>query len=352
MRPVRVMVVDDSVVVRLLVAEAIRAEKGLELAGTAANGRLAVDKLAEINPDVIVLDVEMPELDGLGALVEIRKIDRKVPIVMFSTLTSSGASATVEALTRGASDYVQKPSAKDRDHSIQVMREELVPKLLALGERMQPRHAPPPPRPRSLAPRTAARVDVLVIGVSTGGPNALANMLPGLAADFPVPVLIVQHMPPMFTEMLAKRLNALSPLNVREAQGGEVLKPGDVWIAPGGKHLDLRRVGSDVQLWTHEGPHENSCRPAVDVLFRAAAGVYGAGVLSVVMTGMGSDGYLGSKAIRAAGGQVLAQDQASCVVYGMPRFIVENDLADAVLSLDDIAGEITRRMPRTALLRR
>ena len=353
MRPVRVMIVDDSVVVRLLVAEAIRGDKGLELAGTAANGRIALEKLAELKPDVIVLDVEMPELDGLATLAEIRKRDRKVPVVMFSTLTSHGASATVEALTRGASDYVQKPSASNRDHSIQVMRAELVPKLLALGERMQT-------RPHSVAVRTPTRtprpglrppVTLLVLGVSTGGPNALADMLPGLPADLPVPVLIVQHMPPVFTGMLAKRLDALSPLNVQEAQGGEVLRAGDVWIAPGGKHLSLRREGTEVALWTNEEPHVNSCRPAVDVLFTAAAKIYGSGVLAVVMTGMGQDGFRGSKDVTAQGGQVLAQDQASSVVWGMPRFVAENGLADAVLPLEDLAAEITRRMPAHALRR-
>jgi two-component system chemotaxis response regulator CheB len=349
MRPVRVMVVDDSVVVRLLVAEAIRAEKGLELAGTAANGRIALEKLADFQPDVIVLDVEMPVLDGLATLVELRKVDRRIPVVMFSTLTSAGASATVEALTRGASDYVQKPSASNRDHSVQVMREELVPKLLALGERMLPRAPRPASAVRPPLRRNRPAVDVLVIGVSTGGPNALADMLPGLPADLPVPVLIVQHMPPLFTEMLAKRLNALTPLTVREAQGGEVLRAGDVWIAPGGKHLSVRREGGEAVLWTHDDPPVNSCRPAVDVLFDAASQVYGAGVLAVVMTGMGSDGFNGVKQVHARGGQVLAQDQASSVVWGMPRFVAESGLADAVLPLDQIAGDIVRRMPRTAL---
>jgi two-component system chemotaxis response regulator CheB len=352
MKPVRVMVVDDSVVVRILVAEAIRGEKGLELAGTAANGRIALEKLDEIKPDVIVLDVEMPELDGLATLVEVRKRDRKVPIVMFSTLTSTGAAATVEALTRGASDYVQKPSARDRDHSIQVMREELVPKLLALGERMQvrPNALPLPHRP--LTRLAGAKVDVLVLGVSTGGPNALADLLPGLPADLPVPVLIVQHMPPVFTEMLAKRLNALTPLNVAEAQGGELLRAGDIWIAPGGKHLSVRHEGADVALWTNDEPPVNSCRPAVDVLFTAASEIYGAHVLAVVMTGMGQDGFRGCKDIRAKGGQILAQDQATSVVWGMPRFIAENGLADAVLPLEDLAGEISRRTARPALVRR
>lgn len=355
MRPVRVMVVDDSVVVRLLVAEAIRAEKGLELAGTAANGRIALAKLAELRPDVIVLDVEMPELDGLSTLVELRKVDRRIPVVMFSTLTSAGASATVEALTRGASDYVQKPSASNRDHSVQVMREELVPKLLALGERLLPAASRPASTTRAPLRRHQPRVEALVIGVSTGGPNALADMLPGLPADFPVPVLIVQHMPPVFTEMLAKRLDALTPLSVREAQGGEVLRAGDVWIAPGGRHLSVRREAGEVRLWTHDEPPVNSCRPAVDVLFSAAAKVWGDGLLSVVMTGMGADGFQGVKEIAAVGGQVLAQDQASSVVWGMPRFVAESGLADAVVPLDQLAREIVRRAPASAtsaLLRR
>ncbi|MDP3714541.1 MAG: chemotaxis response regulator protein-glutamate methylesterase [Mycobacteriales bacterium] len=342
MRPLRVMTVDDSVVVRLMVAEALRGEKDFELAGFAQNGQVALDKLTEIAPDLIVLDVEMPVMDGLTTLLELRKRRSKIPVVMFSTLTSRGASATIEALTRGASDYVQKPSAASREESLQLLRAELLPKLRALGAKALAGPRAPVATPR--ARRTAlGPVDVVVIGVSTGGPNALADMLPGLPADLPVPVLIVQHMPPAFTGMLAKRLDSLCPLTVAEAQGGEVLAPGQVWVAPGGKHLVVKKVGAHVVTAINEEPPENSCRPAADPLFRSVVAAYGARVLSVVMTGMGSDGHKGTQAVVAAGGQVIAQDAESCVVYGMPRFVVEAGLADAVLSLEHIAAEITRR---------
>lgn len=343
MSAVRVMVVDDSVVVRLLVAEALRGSPDLELAGVAANGRIALEKLDALAPDVVVLDVEMPELDGLQTLELLRKRDRQLPVVMFSTLTSRGASATVEALTLGASDYVQKPSEGSREQSLAVLREELLPKLVALGSRRRRPPAAPPPkaRPRS---RTAP-VQAIVIGVSTGGPVALAEMLPHLPSDLPVPVFVVQHMPPMFTRMLAERLDKRCPLAVAEAQGGEVVAPGQIWLAPGGSHLIVQRVGAEVTLATHDGPPVNSCRPAVDILFEAATQVYGAGLLAVVMTGMGQDGLRGCRAVQAAGGQVIVQDEETSVVWGMPRFVAESGIADAVLPLDQIAQEICRRVP-------
>ncbi len=339
-RPKRVLVVDDSVVVRMLVAEVLRADPGFELAGVAANGRIALDCLDRVQPDVVVLDVEMPELDGLQTLAEIRRRNRTLPVVMFSTLTSRGATATIEALTLGASDYVQKPSTGSRDQSLAVLRTELLPRLHALVRR--PRAVPPAPRPRG--PVGTSRVDVVVIGVSTGGPNALADVLPCLPADLPVPVLVVQHMPVTFTRMLAERLDRLCPLAVAEAQGGEVVLPGTVWLAPGGQHLAVERRGVGRQLVTHDGDPVNSCRPAVDVLFEAAVGTYGAGVLAVVMTGMGQDGLRGCESVKAAGGQIVAQDEASSVVWGMPRFVAQAGLAEAVLPLDQLAAEITRRV--------
>ncbi len=350
MRPIRVMTVDDSVVVRLMVAEALRGEPDFELAGFAQNGQIALDKLDAIRPDVIVLDVEMPVMDGLTTLKELRKRDRRLPVVMFSTLTSRGASATVEALTLGAGDYMQKPSAAGRDESLAVLKRELLPKLRALGGRRRDGEAriagvAPEPRTYAASPPRAGRVEVVVLGISTGGPNALADMLPGLPADLPVPVLIVQHMPPVFTEMLAKRLDNLSALSVREAQGGEVPRAGEVWIAPGGKHMVLQAGKDGPELVLNEDPQVNSCRPAVDPLFRSAVEVYGSKVLAVVMTGMGKDGLDGCRAVHAQQGQVIVQDAESSVVWGMPRFVAEAGIAEAVLPLEQIAAEISRRAP-------
>lgn len=345
------MTVDDSVVARLVVAESLRGEPDLVLAGFAQNGSAALDKLTELDPDVIVLDVEMPVMDGLETLTELRRRGIRVPVIMFSTLTGKGAATTVEALTRGASDYVQKPSATSTAESVAVLKAELLPKLRALAPRVeQPvpvatrQQAAVRERPRAGVATQARRPELVVIGISTGGPNALSEMLPGLAADLPVPVLIVQHMPPMFTTMLAGRLDARCPLPVAEAAGGELLLPSRVWVAPGGRHLVVQRTPAGVVLGTHEGEPENSCRPAVDVLFRSAAEVFRGAVLAVVMTGMGRDGFAGSAVLKSQGAQVLAQDQDSSVVWGMPRFVAENGLADAVLPLDRIAEEINRRV--------
>ena len=342
MRPVRVLVVDDSVVSRMIVSEAVSSDPDLEVAGTAGDGQAALDRVAELRPDIVVLDVEMPVLDGLEALKALRARDRKLPVVMLSSLTSKGASTTVDALTYGASDYVTKPSTGSRAESVAALQRELLPKLKALAARGSgPRPAP------ALLPRTrTGPVDAVVIGISTGGPNALAAMLPDLPADLGVPVLVVQHMPPLFTAMLAQRLDNLSALPVREAQGAEDVSAGGVWIAPGGRHLVVERHDGPPRLSLLDTPPENSCRPAVDVLFRSAARAYGPRLLAVVMTGMGQDGYAGSRVVREAAGRVLAQDEETSVVWGMPRYIAESGLADAVLPLDRIAGEITRLVRR------
>jgi two-component system chemotaxis response regulator CheB len=340
-RKVRVLVVDDSVVVRLLVAQALHANPELELAGVANNGHAAIAKVEELEPDVVVLDVEMPEMDGLTALKAIRAKHRRLPVVMFSTLTSRGASATIDALTFGASDYVTKPSTSNREESLLVLREELLPRLVALGSKghEKPRPAPPRPRRHALAP-----VEAVVVGVSTGGPNALVTLLEQLPADLSVPVLIVQHMPPTFTDLLARRLDKITELDVREAVDGELLRAGQVRIAPGGRHLVLVRTQDGVMTATNEEPPVNSCRPAVDILFASAARVYGDGTLAVVMTGMGQDGLVGSRAVKDAGGQVVVQDAETSVVWGMPRFVAEEGIAEAVRPLDQLAGEIARRV--------
>jgi two-component system chemotaxis response regulator CheB len=341
MAPIRVLVVDDSVVVRRIVTEVLGRDPTLNVVGTAANGMLALAKLGPLAPDVVVLDLEMPEMDGLTTLTELRKTHPRLPVIIFSTLTERGAVATLDALGRGASDYVTKPTnAVGGSGAQERIERELAPKIRALASRNYP---PPPATPTVRPPSLpATRVDLLAIGVSTGGPNALAEVIPHLPADFPLPIVIVQHMPPVFTRSLAARLDQLSPLSVREGEEGALVAPGSVWIAPGDHHMVLRRDGS--QLWLHlnHGPQENSCRPAVDPLFRSVAEVCSSRCLALVLTGMGADGLAGARAIHAAGGQVMAQDQASSVVWGMPGAVTEAGLASS-WPLAAIADELQRR---------
>jgi two-component system chemotaxis response regulator CheB len=347
--PIRVLVVDDSVVIRRLLRDVLSADPLIEVVGTASNGHIALAKVTQLSPDLVVLDVEMPELDGLATLRALRASHPQLPVIMFSSATARGAAVTIEALLLGANDYVTKPSnVGSLGMAIDRVREELVPKVKALcGAPSGLPPSPVPSRPGSAAARPAlppSRIDVVAIGVSTGGPTALAQVLSSLPGDLPVPAVIVQHMPPVFTRYLAERLDAQCALRVSEAGGGEALEPGHVWIAPGDSHLVVHRLDGRVGLRTHQGPPENSCRPAVDVLFRSVAETFGPHAIGVVLTGMGYDGRRGCESIRAAGGQVLAQDEASSVVWGMPGAVVAAGLADVVVPLDRIASEVTRRV--------
>lgn len=364
-RPVRVLIADDAVVVRRLVSDVLSAVPAIDVVGTAINGRLALTKIAQLKPDVVILDVEMPEMDGIETLVELRKTDPRLPVIMFSTLTERGAAITVEALMRGANDYVTKPAnVGSVSAAMDQVRSELVPRILSLsGLQVPGASAPigrgnrtvaaPSPRPSfrpssgSHVPRPAARVDVVVLGISTGGPSALAELVPKLPGDLAVPVLIVQHMPPMFTRLLAERLDRTSAVVVSEASGDELAEPGTCWLAAGDRHLRVV-AGADgrPRVALDDGPRENSCRPSVDVLFRSAAEVFGEHTLGVIMTGMGQDGLRGSADIVAAGGRVIVQDQASSVVWGMPGAVVGAELADQVLPAAQIPDELVRRVAR------
>ena len=343
--PIRVLVADDSAVFRRLVADALAADPAIEVVGTAANGKLALAKLAAARPDVVVLDVEMPELDGLATLREIRRQAPRLPVVMFSAFTARGATETLEALALGATEYFTKPAGANLDDSLRVIRDELIPELKALCGPQIPPASRPPASPSAVraAPRPTGRVEVVVVAASTGGPNALTAVFAGLPRDFPVPVLVVQHMPPVFTKLLAARLTAVNPLPVEEGRGGEPVAPGRAWLAPGDFHMAAERDAQGVRLAVGQAAPENSCRPAADVLFRSVAKVYGPGVLAVVLTGMGQDGLRGCEAVKAAGGQVIAQDEDTSVVWGMPGFVARAGLADRVLPLPHIAAEIVRR---------
>ncbi|MGN6302535.1 MAG: protein-glutamate methylesterase/protein-glutamine glutaminase [Angustibacter sp.] len=379
MPPVRVLVVDDSVVVRRLVSDVLASDPEIEVVATASNGRLALNRLDQVAPDLVTLDIEMPELDGIATLREMRARGNRVPVIMFSTLTERGAAATLDALEAGASDYVTKPAnVGSIGESLEQVRQSLVPKIKALVPRPTsaglttavPRQpgapgiraasaAAPASTPAStsgrlvLAARAArtAPFRVLVVGCSTGGPDALARLLGDLPADLPVPVAVVQHMPPVFTKQFAMRLDRALPFRVVEAESGQVLERGSVYIAPGDHHLALTASGGRVVTALNQEPPENFCRPAVDVLFRTAARAYGRDVLGVVLTGMGTDGRRGSQDVVTAGGSVVVQDEATSVVWGMPGAVAQAGVAEEVLPLGELPAAITRRLARAGELR-
>lgn len=345
MVPVRVLIVDDSVVVRKLLSEALASASEIELAGTASSGAIALAKIPQVNPDVITLDIEMPGLNGIQTLTEIRKLYPKLPVIMFSTLTERGAAITLEALSLGASDYLTKPTnSSSLASAMDQVRRDLIGKILIFAGRNRPSASFSQPSVAVKKHNLSDAIEILAIGTSTGGPNALAEVIPHLPEDFPVPVVVVQHMPPLFTHLLAERLNSQSSLTVREAEPGRSLEPGQVWIAPGDYHMTVARKGLRAAVELNQEPPENSCRPAVDVLFRSVARAYGPNVLAIVMTGMGSDGARGALHIREAGGAIIVQDEPSSVVWGMPGAVIQMAGADKVCPLPEISQEIVRRV--------
>jgi two-component system, chemotaxis family, protein-glutamate methylesterase/glutaminase len=351
---IRVLVVDDSVVIRRLVTHALEEDPLLEVVGSASNGAIALQRIPQFNPDVLTLDIEMPEMDGLETLRHIQREFRHLRVIMFSTLTERGAEVTLQALTLGADDYVAKPSNEGSlDRSMTRLREELIPKIKQFfhipgqvrisAPREPARATSPSSNPNQVLQSARVRPKVVVIGVSTGGPNALAEILPQLPAGFRLPVLIVQHMPPLFTRLLAERLNATCHLAVAEALQGDLVEPGRILLAPGDFHLRVASSGGEVRVCLDQSAPQNSCRPAVDVLFTSIAAVYGGAVIAVVLTGMGQDGMRGAELLRARGASVLAQDEASSVVWGMPGALVKAGLADRVLPLAQVVPEILLR---------
>jgi two-component system chemotaxis response regulator CheB len=379
-RRTRILIVDDSAVMRSLLRQVVCGDEGLEVAGTAADGASALSSIALLRPDLILLDVEMPVMDGLVTLRELRRRGHRMPVIMCSSATQRGAKVTLEALAGGASDYVAKPVGQaNREAAVKTLGQDLRPKIHALTSREhgvnegQGAHAglnagqkagqgspvfpgmarapvflPNVPAPRMQA--ISSSPVVLAIGVSTGGPAALEVLLPALPESFPLAVVIVQHMPELFTRLLAERLNGRCRLRVCEAAEGDPVQAGTISIARGNWHMEVlgpSRPGSPATLHLTQGPLENHCRPAVDVLFRSVAAVYGAGALAVVLTGMGSDGMLGCRSIRERGGAVLAQDQASSTVWGMPGAVSNAGLAHRILALNDLAPEILRLASRT-----
>ncbi|MBB3041665.1 protein-glutamate methylesterase/protein-glutamine glutaminase [Nocardioides soli] len=355
MARIRVLVVDDSVVIRKLVSDLLAEDPDIEVVGTAVNGRAGLQKIVSLRPDLVTMDIEMPELDGIETVRQLRAGGNRVPVIMFSTLTERGAVATLDALAAGASDYVPKPAnVGSVSRSMEQVRDALIPRIKSLVPRPDARPAgagpvatpAPAPTLRPPAPQPVGGYRLVVVGSSTGGPEALGSVLSGLP-PLPVPIAVVQHMPPLFTQQFAARLDRQLPVEVTEAVDGQVLRPGTVCIAPGDFHLEIVADGRAFVARISQTPPENYCRPAVDVLFRSAAAVAGPAVLGVVLTGMGSDGCKGARTIVERGGSVIAQDRATSVVWGMPGAVTSAGLAERVLPLGDIPGEINRRLGHT-----
>jgi len=340
---VRVLVVDDSTLFRKVVRDVLAGLAGVEVVGVAANGRIALEKIEQLRPDLMTLDVEMPELDGIGVLKELRS-DRSAPAaIMLSALTDRNALKTTEALELGAFDFILKPSGKNLADNTEQLRHSLSPRIAAFraSRRALPKHstqstnAPEAfPNPSSQSPK------VCLIGVSTGGPAALAELLPSFAADFSLPIIIVQHMPAVFTRKLAERLDQKCQLKVQEIEDGMEIRPGNIYIAPGEKQTQVVHGVPYAKLRVTDDPPEKHCRPSVDYLFRHAAQVYGGRALAVVLTGMGDDGTEGCRILKSLGCRVVTQDAPSCVVYGMPRSVAEAGLSNVVAPLNRIKETI------------
>lgn len=347
MEKIRVLVVDDSLVIRRALKECFRSDPEIEVVGVAEDGLKALMQIDTLKPDVVTLDIEMPNMDGLETLRTIRDKGSKVPVIMFSKYTSEGAVASIEAMELGASDVVAKPMAHGgEEDGCYAVKRQLTTRIRALGrrarkarkEREEGGRGPEPLVAHSVGPfRLVSEVSAIGFAVSTGGPVALIEVVAALNPSINVPIFITQHMPEMFTKVMAERLAARGALPVFEAQAGMVVKPGHIYVAPGNYHLEVSPQGGALALVTSQGPRENSCRPSADVMFRSLSQVYGAGLLSIVMTGMGQDGKKGCEVVKERGGIVIAQDESSSLVWGMPRAIVAASLHDAVVPLSGIA---------------
>jgi len=331
---IRVVAADDSALMRRMIKDILATDPSIEVCGVARNGAEAVDMVDRLQPDVVVMDVEMLVMDGLEALQQI-VARHPVAVVMFSAITTRDAEATIRALELGAVDFVLKP----KGWGLESVRRELIEKVkMARGARRKRLRArPEAPTPGLRLPGTGQRV--VAIGTSTGGPRALQEVVPRLPPSLPACVLVVQHMPPGFTRSLAERLNTLSKLPVREAEPGDPVRDGVVYIAPGGWHMV---VGGDGRISLEDSPPIGGLRPAADITMRSTAEVYGPNVLGVVLTGIGHDGREGARAIKAKRGIVLAEHESTCVIYGMPRAVIEAGYADLVVPLDLVAAEIAR----------
>jgi two-component system chemotaxis response regulator CheB len=348
---IRVLIVDDSVVVRLMLQQLIHEDPLLVVAGAEASGQAALDKLDALQPDVVILDVEMPGMRGVEVVAAMRVRAPRLPVIMFSAYTEDGAAVTIEALSSGASDFVTKPAqTSSADAAMTLVREQLLTKIKALGKiqrRSTAEAIVETPVDSSGSWKLMSKrplIEIVCLAASTGGPEALELVMTALPANFSVPIAVVQHMPPFFTKQLAKRLSEKCAIRVREAQSGESLEPGTALIAPGDFHLQVRRRDSRCYAILSTSAPENSCRPAADVLFRSAAEEFGNQALVVVMTGMGQDGLKGCEAVKKAGGRIVVQDEASSVIWGMAGSVSRAGLASKVVPLKNIAADIMLRV--------
>jgi two-component system chemotaxis response regulator CheB len=374
-RPLRILVADDSAVMRSILWKLFLLQKEnrsselprMELCGIARDGVECLEQVRQLRPDVLVLDLEMPRLNGLEVLDRLRLENSDLPVIMCSAYTEHGARSTLEALARGASDYVTKPAwQRDFEAAMQLLSQQLLPRIAALaknargGKKKSDRGVSSDNSQSAtfeeIPSKASSPIEVVVIGLSTGGPSALEQLLPKLPKDFPVPVLIVQHMPKLFTGALAERLDKCCALRVEQAYDNATIRPGTVWLAPGDAHMEVapRRVMTGEEdrgtaefsrrIRLHQQVPLNHCRPSVDYLFFSAARMYGAGTLALVMTGMGADGLNGAHAVHESGGVVLAQDEASSAVWGMPGRVSEAGIASATLPLWGIASALKQRV--------
>lgn len=359
----RVLVVDDSALYRKIVRDALAELPDVEVVGVAANGCIALNKIDSLSPDIVTLDVEMPELDGLGVLRELQSRPSRPEVLMVSSLSGSSVNAASHALRLGAFDVIVKPSEETIEANQQALLASLKPLVAEIRQRHEAKGnttGPTLAKPSVCSPvlqdslpsfptvRPLPPVAVL-IGVSTGGPAALGKVLPDIPSDYPVPIIIVQHMPPSFTKSLAEQLDRVCQIDVHEAFDGQICKAGEAYIAEGGKQMSLSRNGLAIELHVNDDPPEQSCKPSVNYLFRSAATHLKGRCLAAVMTGMGDDGLIGGRLLKDSGATLIAQSADTCAVYGMPRAIIENNLADRIVPLDSIAHEINTAVSRGAI---
>ncbi len=355
MKTIRIVAADDSAVVRSLLAHMFAAQPAdphvrMELCAAAPDGASCLHAVRTLRPDVVLMDLHMPGVGGMEAIVRLRREWPRLPIIVCSSATEDGAAETIEALGHGASDYVTKPTGQlDAEAAMVFLWTQLAPRIIALASRLSNRGNSSVSKVRRAVKRWQ-QIDVIGIGVSTGGPAALERLLPELPEEFPVPVLVVQHMPKLFTSALAARLDRCCALRVKQATAGAALDPGTIWIAPGDSHMEVKMGAHGAPyIVLHQGEPLHYCRPAVDVLFRSLAHTFRTGALGLVLTGMGADGLEGSRAIGAAGGLVLAQDEATSAVWGMPGRVVAAALTDAVLPIGKLGEALIALAATTGL---